>query len=172
MPIFPRTVRDPVDHNVTRSQFPLVLGWALTPWKAQGMTLDKAIVRLRDAVSTPGVLFVALSRVRHPDDLMLDDDFPALAVILKGSRHPSSQKRQHWEKMMRARFSKTVRTCMQNPELYHNPRTHIWTPDQCALAEILLTALRTNTQASDDKICLRGSSTVTGDHTQDNRNSV
>ena len=47
------------------------------------MTLDKAIVRLRDAVSTPGVLFVALSRVRHPDDRMLDDDFPALALILK-----------------------------------------------------------------------------------------
>ena len=167
VPIFPRTVRDPVDHSVARSQFPLVLGWALTPWKAQGMTLDKAIVRLRDAVSTPGVLFVALSRVRHPDDLMVVHDFPSLAVILKRKRHPSFQKRQQWEKVMRAKFSKPARTCMQNPELYRNPGTHVWTPDQCAIAKKLFTALRTNTRASDDEICLQAASTVAGGHAQD-----
>ena len=90
IPIFPKTVRDPQDRNVTRTQFPLVLGWALTPWKAQGMTLNKVVVKLSAAVATPGVLFVALSRVRHPDDLMmLDDDFPALATILKAGCHPS-----------------------------------------------------------------------------------
>ena len=45
------------------------------------MTLAKVIVKLGAAVREPGVLFVALSRVRHPDDLMLDDDFPALFEI-------------------------------------------------------------------------------------------
>ena len=28
--------------GITRTQFPLILGWAMTPWKAQGMTLDRA----------------------------------------------------------------------------------------------------------------------------------
>ena len=58
-----------------------MLGWALTPWKAQGMTLDKLIVKIGQAAASPGVLFVALSRVRHPRDLMLDDDFPAMSTI-------------------------------------------------------------------------------------------
>ena len=78
IPIFPRTVADEDDKTITRTQFPLVLGWALTPWKAQGITLYKVIVKLGRAVAEPGVLFVALSRVRHPDDLMLDDSVPAL----------------------------------------------------------------------------------------------
>ena len=69
--------------------------------------------------------------------------------------------------MMRAKFCKTVRTCMQNPELHRSPGTHVWTPDQCALAEKLLTALRTNTQASDDEICLQAASTATGDNIQE-----
>ena len=59
--------------GITRKQFPLILGWAMTPWKAQGMTLDRAVVRLTRAAASPGVALVALSRVRHPDHLMLED---------------------------------------------------------------------------------------------------
>ena len=77
VPILSKTKHSDKDSNVKRTQFPLVLGWALTPWKAQGMTLDKAVVKLGSKAGTPGVAFVALSRVRHPDDLMLDDDFPS-----------------------------------------------------------------------------------------------
>ena len=69
------------------------------------MTLNKVVVKLSAAVATPGVLFVALSRVRHPGDFMLEDDFPALATILKASCHPSFKKRQHWEKLMRVKFA-------------------------------------------------------------------
>ena len=127
---------------MTRTQFPLVLGWALTPWKAQGMTLDKAVVKLSAAVATPGVLFVALSRVRHPDDLMLDDDFPALATVLKGSCHPSFKRRQHGEKLMRVKFAHTVRHNMQDATLFSNPGTHVWTTHDAAVADVLLRLLR------------------------------
>ena len=81
------------------------------------MTLEKVIVKLGKAVAEPGVLFVALSRVRHPDDLMLDDDFPSLFEILKQAKHPSFARRQHWEKLMRARFAQTLSMHMRDSEL-------------------------------------------------------
>ena len=66
VPIQPRTSRSEDNKDVERTQFPLVLGWALTPWKAQGMTLDKAVVKLGSRAGEPGVAFIALRRVRHP----------------------------------------------------------------------------------------------------------
>ena len=138
VPVFPRTISDADNRAITRTQFPLVLGWALTPWKAQGMTLAKVIVKLGAAVREPGVLFVALSRVRHPDDLMLDDDFPALFEILKQSKHPSYLKRQNWEKLMRAKFGRTLRLHMRDAELYKHPGTHVWTAADSDTADLLL----------------------------------
>ena len=152
IPIFPRTVADEDDKTITRTQFPFVLGWALTPWKAQGMTLDKVIVKLGRAVSEPGVLFVALSRVRHPDDLMLDDSFPALFEILKQAKHPSFAKRQHWEKLMRVRFARTLRMHMRDADMYIHPGTHVWSEDDALIADKLLNTIRVNLQLADDEI--------------------
>ena len=92
VPVYPREIFDP-QNDMSRVQFPVVLGWALTPWKAQGLTLKRAIVEIGKAVSETGVLFVALSRVRHPDDLMLDDYFPSLFSILELARHENVKKR-------------------------------------------------------------------------------
>ena len=104
MSYFPRDIKDPEASHVIRRQFPLVLGWALTPWKAQGLTLKKVVVKLSRAAAEPGVLFVALSRVEHPDNLMLDDDFPDFSTILKQKKHESFGKRQLWEKRARSFF--------------------------------------------------------------------
>ena len=65
--------------DIGRKQFPLCLSWAITPWKAQGMTLDKVIVSLSHACAKPGVIFCALTRVRHPDNLLLEDAFPGFS---------------------------------------------------------------------------------------------
>ena len=59
VPVFPREISDPEVKDIKRRQFPIVLAWALTPWKAQGLTLRKATVKLSHAISDPGVLFVA-----------------------------------------------------------------------------------------------------------------
>ena len=75
--------------GIVRRQFPLILGWAMTPWKAQGMTLELAVVRLTKAAASPGVAFVALSRVRHPDHLMLEDTFPDMATIMRQNEKES-----------------------------------------------------------------------------------
>ena len=85
--MFPRGVNAETETQVTRTQLPIVLAWALTPWKAQGMSLEKVIVKIGSAASKPGVAFVALTRARHPDGLALDDDFPVFSTFQKQRQH-------------------------------------------------------------------------------------
>ena len=124
LPFLPRVSRDENNSSVSRLQYPLTLAWALTPQKAQGMTLDKAIVNCKQ-VSNPGVLFVSLSRVRHYYDVMLEDDFPALSRILKLRHAPGHRLRLAWEKKMLARFGQTVRRYRRDTAVYDPERC--WT---------------------------------------------
>jgi hypothetical protein len=96
------------------------------------MTLAKVIVKLGGACSKPGVLFVALTRVRHPDALLLEDDFPAFSVIRRQLAHPSFAARQRWERRMRVTFSRTLRQHMRDEEWFSE--TMRWTQAQNDLA--------------------------------------
>jgi len=49
---------------VCRKQFPIILAFAVTIHKCQGLSLDCAIIDLSSNVFSPGVAYVALSRVR------------------------------------------------------------------------------------------------------------
>ena len=62
-----------------RTQIPLLSGWALTIHKAQGMTLEKAIVQLGDCWQG-GMAYVALSRVKTLDGLKVLDLTPTSMV--------------------------------------------------------------------------------------------
>jgi len=64
------------DHEVgcskaTRKQIPFILAWALSIHAAQGLTLDKVITRLDDKIFAEGQAYVAISRVRKLQDLVL-----------------------------------------------------------------------------------------------------
>ncbi len=54
----------------TFTQYPLKLAWAITVHKSQGLTFDKAIIDIGSAFA-PGQIYVALSRLRSLDGLVL-----------------------------------------------------------------------------------------------------
>ena len=56
---------------VYRKQFPLILAYVVTIHKCQGLSLDSALMDLSDRVFSPGIAYVALSRVRTLDGVHL-----------------------------------------------------------------------------------------------------
>ena len=57
--------------TVYRKQYPLILAYAVTIHKCQGLSLDCAIVDLSDRIFAAGMAYVALSRVRSLSGLHL-----------------------------------------------------------------------------------------------------
>ncbi len=109
---------------MTWKQLAVTLAWALTPWKAQGMSLEQVTVKLGAAASKPGVAFVALTRARHPDGLALDDNFPVFSAFQKQKQHLTFQHRQRFERGARYRLSRTIRKHMADASLYSPDR--VW----------------------------------------------
>jgi ATP-dependent DNA helicase PIF1 len=60
----------------SRTQFPVRLGYAVTVYKSQGMTLDKIVIRLPSKKDFAlGLSYVAISRVKKLSGLLFETGF-------------------------------------------------------------------------------------------------
>jgi hypothetical protein len=135
VPIFRASVASGEQH-VVRHQFPLTLAWALTHWKAQGMTLRRARVLLGDSTaSQAGIGFVAVSRVKHPWHLMFESDLPEYEAFEKAKWTEGFRSRMRYSLRMEAKASRTLRR-------YGFCALDRWTAEEAALAEELLKHVR------------------------------
>ena len=73
-------------HRLSRTQLPLRLAWAVTIHKSQGLTLDRIKLGLGKKEFSAGLTFVALSRVKTSDGIMIVDrlDFSRVQKLLGG----------------------------------------------------------------------------------------
>lgn len=77
IPIVPltRSITDG-DKIFSRKQFPLTIAYAATIHKSQGLTLSKIAVDIGDKEMQLGITYVALSRVRKLNDILLLNTYP------------------------------------------------------------------------------------------------
>ena len=148
VPIFRQLVASTVEEQVAREQFPLTLAWALTHWKAQGMTLDKVRVHLSArTAAVPGIGFVAITRVRHPWDLVFEEDLPDYGDWMRAVRTPQFRMRKRFELRQLAKASHTLRR-------YGFCEADLWGAEERVAADELLAVLRN--KRADQQQRLRG----------------
>lgn len=69
-------IQEDKDGKATRTQMPLILAWSYTIHKSQGCTLDYAICDIGPSCWLQGMAYVALSRVRSSQGLLLVEFYP------------------------------------------------------------------------------------------------
>ena len=92
-----------------REQFPLMLAWALTIHKAQGLTLDRVVIDAGDDEKSVGLLFVAMTRVRHPQHIAFSP-WPSIDRVTSTiARKPALKQRKQHEQTLRGLALQTAR---------------------------------------------------------------
>lgn len=86
--------------DCTRLQFPLLLAFAITIDKSQGLTLEKAVVNINDKERSLRLAYVALSRVKTFEGLAFDvaHNFSRFSNIAKHRYLP--MRRQEEERLI------------------------------------------------------------------------
>ena len=101
------------------------------------MTLDSVRVHLSERTAgVPGIGFVACTRVRHPWDLVFEEDLPEYEHFMKARRTAAFRERNRFELRQEARSSRTLRR-------YGFCEADWWSKEESSMAEELLVGLKT-----------------------------
>eukprot|EP00959_Pyramimonas_sp_CCMP1952_P042518 888897-Pyramimonas_sp.AAC.1 len=76
------------------------------------MTLERVRVHLSARTAgAPGIGFVACTRVRHPWDVVFEEDLPEYEAFMRVRRTRAFRERRRYELRCEARASRTLRRC-------------------------------------------------------------
>ena len=78
---------------IYREQFPLILAYAITIHKCQGLSLDCAIMDLSNNIFSPGMAYVALSRVRTLSGVHLTSFDPESIMVSSVTTHHTRKRK-------------------------------------------------------------------------------
>ena len=99
------------------------------------MTLQKVRVHLSERTAkVPGIGFVAVTRVKHPWDLVFEEDLPDYREFMSARRKPAYRARRRFELRQEAAASRTLRK-------YGFCEADVWLPIERKAALDLLEAL-------------------------------
>ncbi|EED13562.1 conserved hypothetical protein [Talaromyces stipitatus ATCC 10500] len=89
VPIF-QSRRDFSTSNITcsRTQFPIIVAYAMTVHKAQGITVDQAVLNITNRDFALGLTYVALSRVKKLSGVLFEEGFDYERFVRK-KPHPT-----------------------------------------------------------------------------------
>ena len=102
----------------SRTQIPLRLAWAITVHKSQGMTLDRVVIDLEDATWATGLEYVAFSRVRAIQDLIVVPF--SFDVFRKLNANPAIQTKNREDVRLQQLFTATKATIIKTTSLNSN----------------------------------------------------
>ena len=104
------------------------------------MALDRVRVHLSErSAAIPGIAFVACTRVRHPWDLVFEEDLPEYEHFMKARRTPAFRERKRFELKCEARASRTLRR-------YGFCEADLWSEGERRDAAALIDGLKTTAQ--------------------------
>ena len=106
-----------------RRQLPLVLAYAITVWKSQGMSLDAVVIQLRERLMEHGIVYVAVSRAKHFTKLFFRGSLPSYEELIAVCSRKASLQFIEAQALLRIEAREFERIALRP-----------WGPKQCALA--------------------------------------
>jgi ATP-dependent exoDNAse (exonuclease V) alpha subunit len=98
VPIFPVTRRfEYKKRDCSRTNFPLCPAYAITVHKAQGLTLKQVVLNLERKDHSPGLSYVAISRVKKLSSIMFETPFDLSRFTTKESSNMKDRARD-WDR--------------------------------------------------------------------------
>ena len=120
----------------TFSHYPIKLAWAVTVHKSQGLTFDKAVIDVSGAFA-PGQIYVALSRLRGLEGLILSEPLPEKAIsqddhvrFFSASKSPVAELRRKLHTESRRFIEQELEDVFNFDSLQESLRVHLRSYDK------------------------------------------